>query len=146
MKISHLLFVLFLTFISPNFTFAQEEKEETPRVTVIGNDSIYHTVEEMPAFPGGETKLFNYLSENIIYPKLAKEKNTTGKVYATFIVETDGSVYDVSILRGIGDGCDEEVIRIINAMPKWTPGFQDGKAVKVKYILPVAFNLKDAGK
>lgn len=103
---------------------------------------IFMVVESMPVFPGGEANLYKYLAENIKYPQMAKESGIQGRVFVTFVVERDGSVTDVRVLRGIGGGCDEEAIRVVKAMPKWTPGKQRGKSVRVQYNLPVKFTLQ----
>lgn len=109
---------------------------------VVEEAPIFTVVESMPQFKGGDTKLYEYLGNNIKYPVMAKESGIQGKVYVTFVVEQDGSVTDVRILRGIGGGCDEEAIRVVQAMPKWTPGKQRGKPVRVQYNLPVRFTLQ----
>ena len=103
---------------------------------------IFQIVEEMPAFPGGEQKLMEYVGKNIKYPQIARETGVQGRVYVNFVVEPDGSVSNVSVLRGIGGGCDEEAIRVVKSMPKWKPGKQRGKAVRVSYMLPVNFKLQ----
>ncbi len=105
-------------------------------------DQIFMVVEQMPEFPGGEEALYKYLAGNITYPQMAKESGIQGRVYVTFIVEQDGSISDVRVLRGIGGGCDEESIRVVKAMPKWKPGKQRGKPVRVQYNLPVKFSLE----
>src|SRR5690606_3495964 len=98
--------------------------------------------EEMPGFPGGEEALFKFLGDNIKFPAMAKDAGITGTVYITFVVKEDGSVQDVRVLRGIGGGCDEEAVRVVKAMPKWNPGKQRGKAVRVQYNLPIIFTLR----
>ncbi|MFO7614745.1 MAG: energy transducer TonB [Bacteroidales bacterium] len=103
---------------------------------------IFMVVESMPEFPGGEANLYKFLAENIKYPQMAKESGIQGRVFVTFVVERDGSVTDVRVIRGIGGGCDEEAIRVVKNMPKWTPGKQRGKAVRVQYNLPVKFTLQ----
>jgi protein TonB len=103
---------------------------------------IFMVVESMPAFPGGESELHRYLAENIKYPQMAKESGIQGRVFVTFVVEKNGSVTDVKVLRGIGGGCDEEAIRVVKNMPKWTPGKQRGKPVRVQFNLPVKFTLQ----
>lgn len=103
---------------------------------------IFMVVESMPEFPGGEAALYKFLAENIKYPQMAKESGIQGRVFVTFVVERNGSVTDVRVLRGIGGGCDEEAIRVVQNMPKWTPGKQRGKAVRVQYNLPVKFTLQ----
>lgn len=103
---------------------------------------IFTIVETMPSFPGGQEKLMHYLATNIKYPQIARESNVQGRVYLSFVVEPNGSVSNVKVLRGIGAGCDEEAMRVVKAMPKWSPGKQRGKAVRVSYNLPVNFKLQ----
>lgn len=105
-------------------------------------EQIFMVVESMPAFPGGEQALNKYLYENIKYPQMAKESGIQGRVFVTFVVEKNGEVTDVRILRGIGGGCDEEAIRVVENMPKWTPGKQRGKPVRVQFNLPIKFTLQ----
>ena len=106
------------------------------------NDSVYNQPEVMPEFPGGMEAMMKYLSENIKYPELAKEKNTQGRVLVTFIVEKNGSISNVKVVKGIGNGCDEEAVRVISAMPKWKPGKQNGKTVRVSFAIPISFKLQ----
>ncbi len=103
---------------------------------------IFMVVESMPAFPGGENALNRYLAENIKYPQMAKESGIQGRVFVTFVVERDGSVTDVKVLRGIGGGCDEEAIRVVKGMPRWSAGKQRGKPVRVQFNLPIKFTLQ----
>ncbi len=98
-------------------------------------------VDEMPEFPGGIEKLMEYLANNIKYPKKAKKNKVQGKVFVNFIVEKDGSISNIKILKGIGYGCNEEVIRVLKKMPKWKPGKHNGKPVRVIFNLPVKFTL-----
>lgn len=105
-------------------------------------EEIFTIVEEMPKFPGGIEALFSYLSKTLKYPAMAKDANIQGKVYVTFIVDRDGSIANAQVLRGIGGGCDEEAIKVVKSMPKWEPGKQRGKAVRVQYNLPINFILK----
>ena len=98
-------------------------------------------VETMPSFRGGEQKLFEFLGNNLVYPKKAKEAGIEGQVFVEFYIERDGTVCDAKVLRGIGYGCDEEALRVIGLMPKWYPGKQRGKAVRVRYTLPINFKL-----
>lgn len=102
---------------------------------------IFQIVEEMPAFPGGERALMEYVLKNVKYPQIARETGIQGRVFVGFVVEPDGSVSNVKILRGIGGGCDEEAMRVIKSLPKWKPGKQRGKAVRVSYQIPVVFKL-----
>ena len=121
------------TEITPVNIEEEKEEEEQPIFTVVEKD---------PEFPGGTEALYKYLAENIKYPQLARDNGITGKVYITFVVERDGSIANPKILRDIGGGCGAEAIRVVKAMPKWTPGKQRGKAVRVQFNLPVNFNLK----
>jgi TonB family protein len=102
---------------------------------------IYTVVDEMPLFPGGQTALDNYIRTNLQYPAEAKKYNKEGTVHCSFIIEPDGSVSNVNIIRKIGYGCDEEVVRIISSMPKWVPGKKNGKNVKVQMFLPINFSI-----
>jgi protein TonB len=113
----------------------EEEEEET-------ETQIFTVVENEPEFPGGMEALYKYLAQNIKYPQLARDNGITGKVYVTFVVERDGSIANPKVLRDIGGGCGAEAIRVVKSMPKWTPGKQRGKAVRVQFNLPVNFNLK----
>ena len=103
---------------------------------------IFQIVEEMPQFPGGDAKLLEYVATHIKYPQIARETGIQGRVFVGFVVEPDGSVSNVKILRGIGGGCDEEAMRVIKSLPKWKPGKQRGKAVRVSYQIPVLFKLQ----
>ena len=103
---------------------------------------VFTIVEEMPAYPGGDAKLYEYLGKNIKYPQIARESGIQGRVFVNFVVEPDGSVSNVKVMRGIGGGCDEEAVRVIKTMPKWKPGKQRGKAVRVTYTIPVVFQLQ----
>ncbi|MBO7082948.1 MAG: energy transducer TonB [Bacteroidales bacterium] len=103
---------------------------------------IFTIVEEMPEFPGGMQKLADYLAKNIKYPQMARESGIQGRVFVNFVVEPDGHVSNVNVMRSLGGGCDEEAMRVVKAMPKWKPGKQRGKAVRVSYILPVNFKLQ----
>jgi periplasmic protein TonB len=101
----------------------------------------------MPSYPGGQDAMIKYLVENIKYPEEARKNGVMGTVFITFIVETDGSVTHVKVLRGIGSGCDEEGVRVVSAMPKWSPGKQKGVPVRCQFTLPIKFSLDDkAGK
>ncbi|MDO8896234.1 MAG: TonB family protein [Bacteroidales bacterium] len=103
---------------------------------------IFTVVESMPEFPGGAGKMMEFIARNIKYPPMARESGIQGRVFVNFVVEPNGSVSNVKVLRGIGGGCDEEAIRVVESMPKWTPGRQRGKAVRVSFNLPVRFTLQ----
>ncbi|MEI6122094.1 MAG: energy transducer TonB [Bacteroidota bacterium] len=120
-------------------------KEDTPPNRIIdeGDELKIHTfVEEWPEFPGGDAGRIKFLSENIKYPQVAKETGIQGPVFLTFVIERDGNVSNVALIRGIGGGCDEEAIRVVNNMPRWKPGRQNGKEVRVQFNMPIAFTLK----
>ena len=124
----------------------QEVIEEYVPVEVeeeeVVEQEIFQIVEEMPAYPGGDQKLMEYVAKNIKYPQIARETGIQGRVFVGFVVEPDGSVSNVKVLRGIGGGCDEEAMRVVKSMPRWKPGKQRGKAVRVSYMLPVNFKLQ----
>lgn len=103
---------------------------------------IFTVVESMPEFPGGAEQMMIFIAKNIKYPPMARESGIQGRVFVNFVVEPNGSVSNVKVLRGIGGGCDEEAIRVVETMPKWTPGRQRGKAVRVSFNLPVRFTLQ----
>jgi periplasmic protein TonB len=111
-------------------------------VEEVAEEEIFTIVEDMPSFPGGEEALFKYLAQNIKYPQIAKEAGITGRVFVNFVIDKEGNVTDVKVLRGIGGGCDEEAVRVVKNMPKWSAGKQRGKPVKVSYNLPIKFSLK----
>lgn len=100
-------------------------------------------VEQPPSFPGGEAKMMAFLSEHIHYPETARQAGITGKVLIKFVIDSDGSVTDITVLRGIGGGCDSEAVRVVKAMPRWNPGRQEGKPVRVYFTLPITFRLED---
>ena len=107
------------------------------------NDSIYQIVDEMPQYPGGDKAMMEYVAKNVKYPQEAKDKEIQGRVFVSFVVEKDGSVSTVKVMRGIGGGCDEEAVRVVSSMPKWKPGIKDGKPVRVSYMMPLNFKLTE---
>ncbi len=107
-------------------------------------DTVYQIAEEMPEFPGGVEALMDFVGKNVKYPEEAKEKEISGRVFVSFVIEKDGSVNEVKVMRGIGGGCDEEAVRVIKGMPKWKPGMQKGKPVRVSYMMPLNFKLSDS--
>ena len=106
-------------------------------------DTLFVIVEQSPEYFGGDEARLNFLRSNIKYPQVAREVGIQGTVYVSFVVEKDGSVTQVTILRGIGGGCDEEAIRVTKLMPKWKPGKQRGKEVRVSYNMPIKFTLHE---
>ncbi len=114
---------------------APEEEEEEEVVFVV--------VESMPEFPGGQQALFKYLGDNVKYPVIAQENGIQGRVICQFVVNKDGSIVDIEVVRSGGDpSLDKEAVRVIKSMPKWKPGKQRGKPVRVKFTLPVNFKLQ----
>jgi periplasmic protein TonB len=105
-------------------------------------DEIFTSVEQQAEFPGGTKEMYGFLGKNIKYPSAAQRANVSGKVFVKFVVEKDGSISDVNVLKGIGFGCDEEAIRVIKSMPRWSPGKQNGRAVRVYFTMPVVYQLE----
>jgi periplasmic protein TonB len=99
-------------------------------------------VEVWPAFPGGEEEMMRFLSKNVQYPELARESGITGTVILEFVVEKDGAITGIKVVRSIGGGCDEAAVRAVKMMPNWTPGTQQGNPVRVQFHLPVRFTLR----
>ena len=106
------------------------------------NQKVFDVVEQMPEFPGGQAALIEYISNNVKYPDDAAKKKVEGKVFVTFVVDTDGKITDVSLLRKVFPSLDAEAIRVISGMPNWIPGKQKGQVVRVKYTVPIVFRLK----
>lgn len=127
-----LLSAIFLT----NIAFCQNE------VKVSDDDAIFFVVEVQPEFPGGLDSMYAFIQKNLIYPEKAKAEGIEGRVFITFTIEKDGSVSNVKILRGIGGGCDEAAKEVVEKMPKWKPGTQRGKPVRVQFNLPIKFELE----
>jgi len=126
---------------------ANKAQEEFTRVVVEQEEEdveeeVFLVVEEDPEFPGGLEALSKFIADNIKYPQLAKENNITGRVFVSFVVEKDGRVGQVKILRDIGGGCGNEAVRVVKSMPRWKPGKQRGKAVRTQFNLPVNFDLQ----
>jgi protein TonB len=109
---------------------------------IIPGDDIVHHPETMPEFPGGIRELYLFLGEELRYPSAARELGVSGTVFVGFVIEKDGTVSDVRVLRGIGGGCDEEAVRVVNAMPPWNPGKMGIHPVRVSYSLPIRFLLQ----
>ena len=107
------------------------------------NEPVYEQVDIMPEYQGGTNEMVNFIGKNLKYPEQAVKANVIGKVIVKIIIEKDGSVNSVSFLKGIGFGCDEEAMRVVKLMPKWTAGKQNGRNVRVKFTIPVFFKLDD---
>lgn len=120
-------------------TYTTEEEED--------DDAVYVVVETMPEFPGGQQALFKYLSENVKYPVIAQKNGIQGRVICQFVVNKDGSIVEVEVVRSGGDpSLDKEAVRVIKSMPKWKPGQQRGKPLRVKYTVPINFKLQSMEK
>ena len=103
---------------------------------------VFDVVEEMPSFPGGPGALMSFLSSNIKYPVVAEENGIQGRVIVAFVVERDGSITDVRVVKSVDQSLDKEAVRVVKSMPRWIPGKQNGSAVRVKYTVPVTFRLQ----
>jgi TonB family protein len=125
----------------PDSTKAAGQPSAPNSVASEGTDEVFTVVDDMPKYPGGDEARVKFIVSNIKYPQVAKEKGVQGTVIVSFVIDNDGSVKDAKVLRGIGAGCDEEALRVIKMMPKWTPGKQSGKNVKVAFNMPVKFAL-----
>lgn len=120
--------------VAPVISTQEEEEEE--------DTQVFFIVEDMPEFPGGELALRQYIANAIKYPVIAQENGIQGRVYVTFVVNTDGSVADARIARGVDPSLDKEALRVVNGLPKWKPGKQRGKPVRVSYTVPINFVLQ----
>ena len=110
--------------------------------TIENGETVFTVVEHMPEFKGGEKKLFKYLKKKIKYPKEAREKGITGRVYVMFVIDKTGAVKDARVIRGVSPELDEVALNAVKEMPKWKPGTQNGKFVNVQFNLPINFSLK----
>ena len=106
------------------------------------NQQVFDVVEKMPEYPGGQAALFEYLSTNVKYPVDAEKQKIQGRVLVTFVVNTDGSITDIEVVKKAFPSLDAEAVRVISGMPKWIPGEQKGQKVRVKYTVPLSFNLR----
>lgn len=129
------LFILLL-FLIPFIGFSQSNS----------NDQVFLAVEQMPQFPGGDAKLFEYLQSNVAYPPEARTNGVEGTVYVSFVISRDGSVEDIKVLKSVDSFLDTEAIRVIASMPKWKPGYQNGKLAKVQYQVPIKFKITEPAK
>ena len=111
----------------------EEENEDTP---------VFFIVEEMPEFPGGQLALRNFIAQSVKYPVIAQENGIQGKVFVNFVVAKDGTITQAKIFRGVDPSLDKEALRVVNSLPKWKPGKQGGKAVRVSYTVPINFVLQ----
>ena len=133
MRLLTTLSVLAILLMANTTVMAQDKK--------VADNKIYEAPEVMPEYPGGMQAMMNFIGENVKYPDDAIEKNISGKAYVTFVVEKDGSVSEAKIMKGVCESIDKEALRVVKAMPKWTPGKMNGKNVRVSYTLPITFKL-----
>jgi len=110
------------------------------------NKMFMNSIEKMPQFPGGEEALYEYLSDNIEYPRNALDSGIDGKVYIDFVVCEDGKLCEVKTMRDIGGGCGEEAAQAVKKMPNWEPGTQDGKPVRTHFTIPISFTMPERQK
>lgn len=123
-------------------TLSAQNTDRKSNVKESVSDPSFIVVEQMPEFPGGEEALYQFLGSNLSYPDTAKEQNITGKVIVSFVVEKDGRITNAKVIKDIGGGCGAEALRVVNKMPRWKPGKQKGKPVRVQFSLPFVFNLE----
>lgn len=153
---NHILFVIVSLLLCSSLVNAQNSKtskkgenhpienkniSSTQESTSTNGEEVFTLVEQMPEFPGGNEALKKYLGDNLVYPKSARENGIQGKVIVSFVVETDGSISEVKVVRSVNAVLDEEAARVVKAMPKWKPGMHNGEVVRVKYLLPISFSL-----
>ena len=136
--------ILLVIVIAPARANAQDKREKTTqtRKDTATDDKVYEVCEQMPIFEGGDAALMKYLTDSVKYPELAKKHGVQGRVVIGFIVEKDGSLTDVKVLRHVDIALDAEALRVVKGMPKWIPGRQNEQRVRVKYNVPVSFRLK----
>ena len=127
-----------MTIHNNNDTLLVAEEPETPFVGDI--------VEDMPEFPGGSQKLFEYLIENTHYPEIAEKNGVQGRVVVTFMVEKDGRITEAKIAKSVDQSLDEEAVRVVKSMPKWKPGNFNGEPTRVKYTVPITFRLPESNE
>lgn len=136
--------VLLVIVFAPARANAQDKMEKTTqtRKDTATDDKVYDVCEQMPIFEGGDAALLKYLTDSVKYPEFAKKHGVQGRVVIGFIVEKDGSLTDVEVLRHVDIALDAEALRVVKGMPKWIPGCQDEQLVRVRYNVPVSFRLK----
>ena len=140
----HLLFTALLLFSTATYAGYNQLADSDAHEPVVGDsmDEPYTKVEKMPMYPGGKDALIEFLKNNMKYPEAARKKGIEGRVICQFIVDRDGTITDVTVVRSGGHpSLDKEAVRVIKAMPKWIPGEKDGQKVRVKYTVPLNFRL-----
>jgi periplasmic protein TonB len=133
--------ILLLNLVMGVFAVQAQQTDTLKDTSLSDPNLIYLTVEEMPEFPGGNERLFQFIQSNLQYPEYAKKNNIQGVVYVDFVVNNAGVVSDIKIRRGVQKTLDEEAIRVVSLLPKYKPGYQNGRPVSVQYTLPIRFVL-----
>jgi protein TonB len=121
---------------------AMETKPAPPAVTKVKEKIWICGIEQMPSFPGGQKALLEYLAANVRYPDDCEEACVQGRVVVSFVVERDGSITEPKVVKSVYPSLDEEALRVVNGMPKWSPGKLNGEAVRIKYVIPVTFKVE----
>ena len=136
--------VLLVIVFAPARANAQDKKEKTTQThkDTTTDDKVYEVCEQMPTYEGGDAALLKYLGENLKLPEEDQERGMQGRMVVGFIVEKDGSLTNVKVLRAVDIALDAEALRVVKGMPKWIPGCQDEQLVRVRYNVPVSFRLK----
>jgi len=132
-KFGNQLLLLLIGFM-PLISFSQQDPP-------VPKEEVFHIVETMPEYPGGPEAMIKFIQQNIQYPDSARNEGIQGKVYVNFVVDSSGNITNVKILRGVHETLDKESIRVVKSMPKWKPGTQKGKPVRVSYNLPISFRI-----
>ena len=138
---NHPKIILFLLcFFGAQASFAQSKEAKNRLMDTV----LYYQPEVLPIFPGGESKLMEFIAGNVQYPEKARKKGNVGTSYVSFVIDETGAVANIRLFKGMPgcEACDSEAIRVVKLMPNWTPGRQDDKAVPVQYVLPIKFSLK----
>jgi protein TonB len=143
--LSVIFLFIFNTVFAEQNVLIQNRSNHIDTITV-EEDPVFLAVENQPEFPGGLDSLNNFIARNVRYPPKARELGIEGKVYVVFVVEKDGSITNIKILRGVGQSCDEEAKRVVRLMPNFIPGKQNGRLVRVQYIIPINFKLSSRHK
>lgn len=116
--------------------------QEAPKAEEDDDNKVFEMVEQQPSFPGGQGEMMSWISNHLKYPAIAAENGIEGKVIVQFVVGKNGAIRDANIVRALNPSCDKEALRVVNAMPRWIPGKQNGKEVSVKFTLPITFRLQ----
>lgn len=141
------LLILSASVFSVNAQTAKSHQTDSNKTqaVIVDDNTVYSFVsmETPPIYPGGMQNFYQYIGENLKYPQEAYKNKIEGKVYVSFTIEKDGAVADVKVNRKLGYGCDEEAVRVIKGSKKWKPGVQQGKAVRVRYNMPITFKMNE---